>query len=406
MKKNFLWTMVAATALMGCTNDDLMNESIQVNESNAITFSTYVNKTRASVIDTEHIKDYGFGVSAYYTKDKEFAEGEFDTFMDNTKVYFDEQKNAWTYSPIKYWPNNVDDKLSFFAYAPYDHENITFNDPDNRSSFIFEVKNDVREQVDLIYHKAEGDDVAGVEKSIDLTKPTIGSTINFNFWHALSRIAFDVKAVVDDTDTNSENLLDGNTRINIKKVALISANDGKEYPEALDGPFLVKETFNILNGKWGIYDEERQDYVLNGNTQGFEFDGDDFYRAVDVEGTADVETDNVVQLTKFNPVQRLLNEDSYLMIIPQADCKFRIYIEYDVISEMDNTDGTGRDYNCISNKITSTVMNRTFDAGKAYVFNIRLGMTSAKFDAVVTEWPAEEDADGANETWTPENSED
>ena len=395
MKKNFLWTMAAAVTLVGCANEDLMNESIQVNESNAITFSTYVNKTRASVVDTEYIKDYGFGVSAYYTKDKNFEDGEFETFMDNTKVYFDEQKGAWTYSPIKYWPNNVDDKLSFFAYAPYSHENITFTDPNNRSTFIFEVKNNVREQVDLIYHKAAGDDVAEVEKSIDIKKPTVSSTINFNFWHALSRIAFDVKAVVDATDTNSDNLLDGNTRINVKKVALISAT--KEYPEGLDGPFLVKETFNILNGEWGSN---------AGGTQGFEFDGDDFYRAVDVEGTDDVETDDVAQLTKFNPAQRLLNEDSYLMIIPQEGCKFRIYIEYDVISELDNTDGTGNDYNIITNKITSAEMTNSFVAGKAYVYNIRLGMTSAKFDASVTEWPAEDDADRTNETWTPENNED
>lgn len=395
MKKNFLWTMAAAVTLVGCANEDLMNESIQVNESNAITFSTYVNKTRASVVDTEYIKDYGFGVSAYYTKDKNFEAGEFETFMDNTKVYFDEQKGAWTYSPIKYWPNNVDDKLSFFAYAPYSHENITFDNPDNRSSFIFEVKNNVREQVDLIYHKAAGDNVNGVEKSIDRIKPTISSTITFNFWHALSRIAFDVKAVVDDTDTNSGNLLDGNTRINVKKVALISAT--KEYPEGLDGPFLVKETFNILDGTWGNN---------AGGTQGFEFDGDDFYRAVDVEGTANVETDDVAQLTKFNPAQRLLNEDSYLMIIPQEGCKFRIYIEYDVISELDNTDGTGNDYNIITNKITSAEMTNSFVAGKAYVFNIRLGMTSAKFTADVTEWPAEEDADSDDETWTPENNED
>ena len=51
-------------------------------------------------------------------------------------------------------------------------------------------------------------------------------------------------------------------------------------------------------------------------------------------------------------------------------------------------------------------MTNSFVAGKAYVFNIRLGMTSAKFDASVTEWPAEEDADNADETWTPENNED
>ena len=104
MKKNFLWTMAAAVTLMGCTADDLTNGNAQVSEDNAIAFSTYVNKTRASVVNTDYIKLHGFGVSAYYTKDKKFEAGEFETFMDNTKVYFDDQKGAWTYSPIKYWP--------------------------------------------------------------------------------------------------------------------------------------------------------------------------------------------------------------------------------------------------------------------------------------------------------------
>ena len=413
MKKNFLWTMAAAVTLMGCTADDLTNGNAQVSEDNAIAFSTYVNKTRASVVNTDYIKLHGFGVSTYYTKDATFAEatadgfdGTFDTFMDNTKVYFDNEKNTWTYSPIKYWPNNVGDQLSFFAYAPYKSEQIVFTDENNRSTLEFTVNNEVKKQVDLIYHKAAGDNNIGVEKTIDRIKPTISSTITFNFLHALSRVAFDVKAVVDDTNTDSDNLLDGNTHININKLVLITGDEDYEYDETnIVGPFYTVGSLNILNGEWTVTDEQKK------AVQSFVFDGDEFYRAVDVNGTADVESDDVVQLTKFNPAQRLLNEDSYLMIIPQdftGSKGYRIYIEYDVISESVDNNGTDEnttsDNSTISHKIYSEPMKTNFVAGQAYIFNIRLGMTSAKFDASVTEWPAEEDADEDDETWTPENN--
>lgn len=38
-------------------------------------------------------------------------------FMNNQKVTYD--GSNWNYSPVKYWPNNEEDKLSFYAYYPY-----------------------------------------------------------------------------------------------------------------------------------------------------------------------------------------------------------------------------------------------------------------------------------------------
>lgn len=405
MKKNFLWAMVAATVLMSCNPDkDLTEGQDQVGEGNAVRFSTYVNKSRAGVTDTDHIKLHGFGVNAYYTKNLGFVEangaGSLVTFMDNTKVSFNNEKGSWTYSPVKYWPNTENDKVSFFAYAPYNNAQIEFPDENNRSTLVFNVNSDVKQQVDLVYHKGEGDVEAGIEPSIDLQKPTITGAVNFNFLHALSRIAFNVKAVVDDVNADSDNLLDGNTHINIKKVALVSADVNYKYDESdLVGPFYTLDTLNILNGKWGHNDEQA--------LQGFDFDGENFYRAVDINASSDIENDDVVQLTKFNPAQRLLNDDSYLMIIPQdftGTEGYRIYIEYDVVTEAIDNNGTEEnitsDASTISHKIYSDVMNTKFEAGKAYVFNLRLGMTSVKFDANVSDWPAEEEADN----WTPENN--
>lgn len=397
MKRNFLLAMAAAALLMSCNPDKgLVDDRNQVN-GNAVAFSTYVNKSRASVVDTDHIKLHGFAVNAYYTGLDIFEDatqpgfdGTYEKFMDNTKVSFNKEKGAWTYSPVKYWPNTEGEQVSFFAYAPYNCQQVTFPDDNNRSVLRFNVENDVRQQVDLVYHKAGGDAVAGIEKSVDLQKPNISNTINLNFLHALSRISFNVKAVVDDVNADSDNLLDGNTRINIKKLALITVND--EYEEGnIVGPFYTTEILNTITGEWGN--------DITQPLQGFEFDGDDFYRAVDVNATP-AEGDDVVQLNKFNTAQRLLNSDSYLMIIPQdftATEGYRFYIEYDVISEEVDNNGQNanivNDNSTITHKIYSDVMNTNFVAGKAYVFNLYLGMTSVKFDASVTEWPAESNGD-------------
>ena len=42
--------------------------------------------------------------------------------MHNQMVKFDGTNNVWTYSPVKYWPNRQNDKISFFAYAPYESD--------------------------------------------------------------------------------------------------------------------------------------------------------------------------------------------------------------------------------------------------------------------------------------------
>jgi len=115
----------------------------------------------------------GFGVFAYYTGKETYSKAQYgyDTsvkyqlkpnFMYNQRVYWDEAAPTgyitnWTYSPIKYWPNevqngDVDDQdgntsndpaqgsdsyggnVSFFAYAPYVFVNTTGANPGEPTS--------------------------------------------------------------------------------------------------------------------------------------------------------------------------------------------------------------------------------------------------------------------------------
>ena len=123
MRKNFfLGAMaLAAVALTGCQKDEVLN---QVPQDNAIEFGTYVGRdaqTKAYVIDNDQLAKDGFGVFAYYTGTNNFSTSDTPNFMYNQRV--DKGTNGqnanWIYNPIKYWPNNENDKLSFFAYAPH-----------------------------------------------------------------------------------------------------------------------------------------------------------------------------------------------------------------------------------------------------------------------------------------------
>ena len=285
--------------------------------------------------------------------------------MTNTKVTYNADKDAWTYSPLKYWPNNTGEKVSFFAYAPC--ELPAGSSLSDYYNIKFTVANDVKDQVDLIYNNQANN------STINQTKPAVGNLITFKFEHALSRIGLSVQVVVDGTETDpalQQYKLDGNTRINVKKVMLV---DGTAADETFDpantttGPFYTSGTLSMMDGTWSDTD----------GTQYFTFGSEHFYRTVTDNG------EEVVQLTKFNQSQTLLNEDSYLMIIPTENTSFKIYIEYDVITEEE--DGTETTINnCILSKNPLSV---DFEQGYAYNFNLVLGMTSVQFDVEeVAEW--------------------
>ena len=121
MKKNLFGWLVMAAMLVGtgCSTDEVVND---YSPENAIQFGTYVGRdaqTRAQIIgnDNQDGKQQlgSFGVFAFYRN--EGATVSIPNFMNNQLVTI--SGNAWTYSPIKYWPNESSDKIDFYAYAPH-----------------------------------------------------------------------------------------------------------------------------------------------------------------------------------------------------------------------------------------------------------------------------------------------
>ena len=143
--KKFLLFAAAAALFAACASDELQTQTQQqtAQDDGAITFDVYTQKavTRAgwtgevkstplatdatSTPDETQLGYHGFGVFAYYTDNFDYTPIYTPNFMYNEKVYF--QSGAFKYDVTKYWPNEHgsaavsadQDRVSFFAYAPY-----------------------------------------------------------------------------------------------------------------------------------------------------------------------------------------------------------------------------------------------------------------------------------------------
>ncbi len=145
MKKIFFFAAAAAMMAACSENDQLaLNQDLQSQQDKGIQFSVYTNRAvtragQAGSLNTEALKEGdGIGVFAYHTNNSKYDERtSLPNFMYNQNVKFDAANNAWTYDPVKYWPNEFGknavsediDYVSFFAYAPYVAVNPTTGIP-------------------------------------------------------------------------------------------------------------------------------------------------------------------------------------------------------------------------------------------------------------------------------------
>ena len=223
MKKNFLaMTALAAMLFAGCTSSDDLTTRETITKANEaatpINFGTYMGKTstRATVgkqgdMTTSTLKALqtdggGFGVFAYYTGASNWSTAGTSTipnFMYNQQVSW--SSDHWTYSPVKYWPNNNNpadgsgatgsqDKnyLSFFAYAPYD-DNISYitgfsaNNATGAPTvdYTWGAENDLLYAVQTDRYKYDSNDANDNGR--------VGDVVSFMFRHALVKVQFKVR---------------------------------------------------------------------------------------------------------------------------------------------------------------------------------------------------------------------
>lgn len=451
MKKNFFVGFIALTALTvtSCSNDDVVMQSPEVNK--AIEFGTYVGRdavSRGSVHTLETLAgtgNPGFGVFAYYTDEGDYvaasaaaSEGNAATTASPCNFMYNQQVTgtssttgegddavttySWTYSPIKYWPNDPNAKLTFFAYAPYDdaddtdndngYDNIKFNalaDMKGNPVITFKVNNTVKNQTDLLFSKSNTKDL--IKNKAGADGIYVDEKVEFQFAHALSRIGFTVKAITDEVVAGqTPNKLDASTTIVVKKV-ILSGAAGTANNEPTTGIFYTQGALNINQQNVNISEGESYAQVIwtdfvgdddNDAKQFFTLTNDNFegQENTDYNDQGFVitggESGNSTAANKLNA------DDSYIMIIPQDfgnytennNALLYIYVEYDVITKDTNLGNTNETtYDQLKSKITnhiSTPVAINFQSGKAYTLNLQLGMTSVKVTADVNIWSEEQ----------------
>ena len=221
-----LWGCVLTTLLMAaaCSSDD--GPETSGDELVPVSFSADVPvlETRSVINDNADLQGVGFGVFAYYTGSSAWASVETTAtpnFMYNQEVTYGD---AWTYTPVKYWPNDnrpADDEnpaaqgsqahsyVSFFAYAPYNGTGLTLSD------------NTATDAPTIDYTWAIGNDLLYAEPVTDCYKQmpegygTTTGHVPFNFKHALAMVEFKVRrkeASGSDITLKELNInFDGNT---------------------------------------------------------------------------------------------------------------------------------------------------------------------------------------------------
>ncbi|MBQ6055329.1 MAG: fimbrillin family protein [Prevotella sp.] len=466
---------VAAAMFAACSSNDKLDTGQDPQQPVAdaevpVGFDAYTQRgtTRAGVPgtltnadfkdDTKDLGKAGFGVFGYYTDNNDYDPQCIPNFMYNQQVKY--TGGAWTYEPIKYWPNEYGtnaisddaDKVSFFAYAPYvevipSTGKVAGTAEDAKWGITGMSRNSASGDP-LVKYIASFDE----DKSVDLCWGTVGVTntvwpvintpstdqtmtagepwlnvqrpsqinqnLTFDFKHALSQLTVDVDAYVDGTDAT--NALDAKTRIFIRSIsfsgfamkgALNLNNTEKDKALWLD----YSGTADLDNGETVVVYDGRKDgkegasgseasneKVLGLNPQ---FVQDENSIAAGTWAATGVNNVAASLFRKWNGTAYVASTEP-VMVIPTGDD-----LELEIVYDVETLDPNLATYvsdsktqgSSIENRIRKTVVfgnNGKMENGKRYVIHLHLGMNSVKLDANVEDW---KDADSGAHVDLPLN---
>lgn len=363
-----------ATMLMstGCSSDEVVND---YSPENAIQFGTYVGRdasARASATTTESLQNSGngFGVFANYTTNNVALN---PNFMNNQQVTY--VSGAWTYSPVKYWPNNDTDQVTFWAYAPWNTNNT--NTSATAPHFV------ISDGTDYV-----ASDLVTKKKS---TVDDVDDKVLLTFHHMMSKVGFKVEAIVDEIEAGTNSSVDETSDATDKTIT--SGTQIVVTGVSLAGNLVTSGTYTY--GDVAGSDPVRQDWCLGCDaavSTTHSLEASQFKNPVTYTYGTLSQSIYGKSVGTANPTSQLNDDDEYLMLVPQT-ATINITVNYSVITEDANLAGG---YSKVDNSITSGDFAFIFERGKAYNFVLHLGLTSVKFDATVKTW-AEDDLDSSDD---------
>ena len=378
--KSLLMAMAALT-IAGCSQNEVTEINPDADRTIGLDVYTGV-QTRGTETTTSTLKeaDAGFGIFAYKTSKEGWDSEKASTtpdFMYNEHATW--TSGSWGYASLRFWPTN-DDKITFFAYAPYesnpgegtDQKIILSAQSDKEAPKItFEVKtsNNWKDMVDLVT------DCRTAIK--DLTSESnVGNkgTVQFKFSHVLTQIA-NVK-VKPDVNLGAE------TRIFVTGLKL-SPGSGILYNKAVYD--FGTDAWNAISPSASYFSAE-QDLSEFVNRTGI--DQSSLYLAV--EGKPEF---TPASLDEKEPDEELRREKEKeaLYFIPvnnqngtAKEGDLSLKISYDVVTKVND-----------SSNLTSTVTDKevklpqgTFKKGTqhTYVLTIKMNAISIAVDDNMTGW--------------------
>lgn len=429
MKKSlFFVAAVSALMLTACSSDNEVTQTAtQQAAPQAVAFDTYLTSTTRAyttgVMTTELLGDPGFGVFAYHNAATTSANGTYANTVGPNYMY--DQKvtygTAWTYEPLKYWPNETtmdmhavsgaatskdkNDVISFFAYAPW-VASSTNTTPGTNAGINAIMANDVNDadpwiqytvslvpnqSVDLVWgvapagglsYTAVNNNNISVGQGLplkDLVKPSKDQKIKFLFQHALARIGFTVVAAVDQIAPGGN--LDDATKIFVNSVTITDADNDAPYTIPTYGKL------NLNNPNAGVAYWTDQNYATRFSAT---ITGANLNEDLTTGHAGVTTTEKKVIAQSGSPLK-----DQYLMLIPTPGAvgTFNVTIDYNVVTT-DAALSTGN--STVNNVITKQISLNTpstfspgvggFMNNKAYNLKLILGLTSVKLDADVADW--------------------
>lgn len=388
MKKNYIMGVIACAALTmtSCSNDEIGGNNTK--QGDPIEFGVYLGRdaqgSRGTIITTENLTK--FGVSAYYlTSDT-------PDFMYNQAV--NKSGDAWTYSPVKYWPTMKDYGITFYAYAPHTEDANGFIAlPDNNQNRVPVINvslptgdnADLKQMVDFVtdeeYYQMKTN---GNNKSDKIT---------FTFNHKMTRIGLKANVSKDVYNTDAAN----RTKVVIRSIEL---NAGGEFYTSAKYTYTEHD---ILTGNSNpeFWSNQKGDVklnlksILNWSTD-WAISGKKIISSTN-QGIALVGTSAV----------DLFNTGQYLFLIPAPNetgltkNSTSATITYDIITEDSNLEGG---YSKTSATKTVYLPEGIMQQGKAYNLTFTIAVDQVKLDATVAKWETATSDSNIDVPYTPDDA--
>ncbi len=453
-------------------------EQVSADGSFPVGFSAYADRGttrggKTGSMDLEALRSTtgAFGVFAYYTDLKKYDQTYVPNIMYNQRVYDDNVgvgDATWTYTPIVYWPNESgsdassddEDKMSFFAYAPYvKHGSAaagsvdTSADPTaaswgitgfSRNSAVGDplvkyISNfSTANTVDLCWGVCNEQNWAKIQNSglqtmtpglpwLDVEHPqTTSQKMKFTFKHALAQLNVQIDADVDITGHATNDALDASTKIYVRSISFTGiatkgalnlnnnvANQALwlDYAGTTDLPYGESVTIKDgrRDGREGTIGAEATNETpaglnpaiiqndANNPTIGVTTTYQNLFAPAVAAAIPGQPTADEITTALTNPVY----------VIPTGEA-MTVTIVYDVETESPLLPGYLSDGvthgSSIENKITQNIYlsgsGLSLESGKKYTLYLHLGMNSVKFDAAVDDW---DNSSVSGTGWLPEN---